>query len=121
MASSPFSIPVAEASYFPLEAPKQAPRDETAYNCYMLVKSRIPEFPLTKDLVPNSIYPVKGGVVLLDYNGTPHYALTPDEVEVEGYWIDESNFESGKYTRRFITWEYARSHGAKYWRPEIPG
>lgn len=99
----------------PVEATTTAKYDPLASNCYLYVRSKILTFPLTKDLVPNSPVPIPGGVVILDYNGTPHYALTPYEYTKEGVFLDESNFKKGTYTQRFVDWEYLKNHNAKYW------
>lgn len=84
------------------------------YNCYLYIKSKIPEFPSTKDLIPNSIFPNVGGVVILQYDRLAHYALIEAVVEA-GVWISETNFEKGKFTKRLLTWNYLENHQAQYW------
>lgn len=100
-----------EASTTPVE-----PRiDPIASNCYLFVKSLIPSFPQTKDLLENSIFPVVGGAIILDYGKLKHYVYVT-EVKELGVWIKETNFGCDCYAKRFLTWEYLHLHSAQYWR-----
>lgn len=87
-------------------------------NCYLFIKSKIPEFPSTKDLKTSDI-PHVGGVVILDYNGTPHYAFIPNPITKEGFRVQQTNLKKGEYTEDFLTWEYLKQHDAKYWYYDI--
>ena len=84
-------------------------------NCYLFIKSKIPDFPMTKDIVPNSIYPKIGGVVIMDFEDKSHYAYIPQRNEKEGIWVDHTNFGKDGYQHTFFTWEYLEKHNARYW------
>lgn len=107
---APLSIPKEETATPSL--PKKV--DEIANNCYLFIKQHIPSFPLTKDLISNSIYPLVGGVAIMYYGSMPHYALITN-VQANGINISESNFKHGLYTQRFLTWGYLYSHQTIYW------
>lgn len=79
------------------------------------MQSLIPDLPRTAEIVPNSVYPVVGGVTVLMYRETPHYAFNTAVTE-EGVMIQETNFVHGKYTSRLLTWQYLQEHQAWYWR-----
>lgn len=84
-------------------------------NCYLYVKTKIPFLPSTKNLIPNTPSPIKGGLVILNYKGKLHYALTPESGTDEGLLIDECNYKRGTCSKRFLSWQYLREHQAKYW------
>jgi hypothetical protein len=90
--------------------------DVLASNCYLYVKSLVPELPRTAELLPNTNYPNILGIVILDYDGLKHYAKVTS-VLVEGIWIKESNFVKGGYTSRIVSWDYLKDHNAQYWTP----
>jgi hypothetical protein len=87
--------------------------DYVAGNCWLYLKSKIPSWPNTKDLIPNSVHPVVGGAIILQYK-VPHYVLVEKVIE-EGVWISESNFGGPGYSKRLLSWEYLKDHSAKYW------
>lgn len=91
--------------------------DYVACNCYLYIKNKIPDFPNTKDLIPNSIYPTVGGVIILQYK-VPHYVLVEKVIE-EGVWIAESNFGGCGYSKRLLTWQDLEEHQAVYWYEDI--
>lgn len=97
----------------PLQTPiVQDDRLET--NCYLYAQSLIPNLPHTYDIIPNSIFPNLGGLVILDYNGVTHYVVVKEVLE-NGIWIKESNFGGSGIQERFLTWEDLEKHQAKYW------
>lgn len=105
-----------EALEPPPEAPRIAVVDTLSNNCYLYIKSIIPNLPRTSELTANSNYPSLSGITILDYDGLIHYVKNTKVVE-DGVWIKESNFIKGEYTTRFLTWDYLEEHKAQYWTP----
>lgn len=70
---------------------KQQIIDEVACNCYLAVKQRIPNLPLTKNLIPNSEVAV-GSVAIFKYpSGLMHYAYV-ESFGTEVFKVSESNY-----------------------------
>lgn len=107
---------VAYAQEAPAVPPEAPVTNAIACNCYLYVKARIPSFPLTKDVFPNSAVPVVGGVIIMQYPRLVHYVIVT-AISKEGVYIDESNFKHCVIAPRFLTWEYLGAHQAKYWVP----
>lgn len=107
--------PIAHAEAAPVPLVEQV--DPLASNCYLYLKSLIPNLPRTSDMVPNSITPVVNQTVILSYGDVIHYAYIT-AVETEGIRIKESNFGGPGYTSRFLEWSYLESHSARYFRVE---
>lgn len=89
--------------------------DPLSLNCYLYLKSLIPELPNTVDIIGNTIYPVVGEAVVMTYGDLKHYAYILKVTE-EGIEIKESNFHKGEYSQRFLSWAYLITHNAYYWR-----
>lgn len=60
-------------------------------NCWALVKTLIPNLPMTKDIIPNINKPVVGSVLIAQYGALRHYAIV-EKVEGDTFTIYESNF-----------------------------
>ncbi len=83
-------------------------------NCWLFIKRRMPWLPdQTKNIIPNSDYPIVGGVTMLEYGEKKHYVENTKVVK-EGVWIKESNFGKCGYSERLLTWAYLKEHNAKY-------
>lgn len=82
--------------------------DETACNCYLYVKGRVPNLPSMKDVV-GSTTPAVGAVAIFEYRDkdtdetVKHIAIV-GWFDVDGFQVFESNFDSCKYGKRFIKW-----------------
>ncbi len=83
--------------------------DEIACNCYLNVKKQIPNLPLMKDIVPNSM-PFVGTVAKFVYTDK-NTGLAVNHIAIiikltnEGFWVSESNFHHCTYDQRFILWQ----------------
>lgn len=84
-------------------------------NCYVYIKSKIPDFPMTKDLKSNTIYPSVRGVVVMDYDGIPHYAFIESVTET-GINVSQTNIPSCEYSEKHLTWQYLTDHNSWFWR-----
>ncbi len=110
-----FAVPVV-ATTTPLEAPLIIQIDSESTiegNCYLFIKSKIPDLPATKDLVFDSIFPRVGKVTKIMFGEKPHFMLNL-EIETTGIWVEHSNFGADEIKTSFLTWEYLASHGVKY-------
>lgn len=87
----------------------------TVCNCYSLVKSRVRSLPRVKDLKPNTSYPPKNGVVIMQYD-VPHYAYI-ESIQADGIHVLESNFEPCLVSRRVINFNDKKIVG--FWNPEL--
>lgn len=98
---APVSIVAAPEASTTKAIPKEIP-DAIACNCVSYLHTLIVDLPLQKDIIPNGP-PSVGGVVVLNYHGTPHLAyitgFTADGVEVK-----EANYHHCEYDTRVIKW-----------------
>lgn len=87
----------------------------TVCSCVSFAKSigvKIPIIGNAKNLIPNSVYPRVGGVVILVYNGTYHLAVI-ERISPDGIHVVESNLERCKKGRRIIKFDNKNIVG--YW------
>ena len=90
----------------------------TPCNCWSFARSKVKGLPsFIKDLVPNSDYPRVGGIIIMDYDGNPHFPVVLKVIE-EGVLIEDANFEPAKIEKRLLTWEYLSIHNSQYWAPD---
>lgn len=111
---------VAEAHYVPVVASPAAPTeatectdDQIRCNCYLFVKTLIPDLPRTKDIYPNSP-PKIGAVALFTYpNGLRHYAYI---IGLGGsfFRVQECNHREGVCGEREVSYDDPRIDGY-YW------
>lgn len=103
--------PIAYAQEAPIEVPlveekkDDCPDNLIRCNCYLFVKSIIPNLPLTNFLVPNLLGPIGGSVAIFDYDGTPHYGITTGIMQTSTttlVQVDECNYKKGKCGKRWI-------------------
>ncbi len=99
--------PIAHAQEAPIEVQKvdDCPDTLVRCNCYLFVKSKIPNLPLTKFLIPNIDKPIGGSVAIFNYNGEPHYGVTTGIMNTATTTlvkIDECNYKKGKCGSRWI-------------------
>jgi hypothetical protein len=83
------------------------PNDPIASNCFLYV-SQFVKLPLQALVVPNST-PYIGVVAIFQYK-LPHYAIVEKLTET-GFWVKESNYYKGEYSKRFIGWDDTRLRG----------
>lgn len=95
--------------------PVEVPIDLLAGNCYLYVQSLTGWLPRTSQIVPNTIYPVVGGVIVLWYGNTPHYVYVAGVLE-EGVRVKHSNFGKPGYYENLFSWNYLEEHKASYLR-----
>lgn len=83
----------------PIKVAKPTPTD---CNCYLYVKSFLPDLPRSKYLIPN-FKPREGRVALFDYDGVPHYAIIGEVTDTGFYIAHESNYKAcTKTSGRFV-------------------
>lgn len=69
--------------------------------------------PQTKYLKPNTEISV-GALVIFKYKTLKHYAVVTS-IEDDGFWIKESNYRQGEYTKRRILFTDSAIEG--FWFP----
>lgn len=102
------TYPALVATYVPTveiepEAVVEAPKLDNTLdcNCYMYVRSKIPNLPLTKDLKPNSEIAV-GAVAIFKYpSGLMHYAYV-ESFGTDVFTVDESNYKKCVRAKRIV-------------------
>lgn len=115
-----FTIPTAHAEVVEqvidtVEAPKLSLDDTIGGNCYKYLKTLIPNLPRAREIVGNSIAPVRDGVLILQYDNLIHYAYI-ESVSEEGIHVKESNYIRGQLGERDLSWKYLKDHRAEYYR-----
>lgn len=95
----------------PLTVPLEYIKIENNYSCVGYVRSKIPSFPFgdADTQIPNST-PQIGGVVIFQYKTLGHVAIIT-KLETDGFWVDEFNYEPGRQTSRFVSWNDGRIRG----------
>lgn len=82
-------------------------------NCYLLVKTKIPELPKTADIVVSNLAK-DGSVAVFDYRGLRHYAYIT-KLGTDSFEVIEANFERCKLSKRTISRDDPALLG--YWSP----
>lgn len=81
-------------------------------NCYATAKLKI-DLPKMAEILPNTIHPVIGGLIIFDYNGLKHIAVVL-EVKKEGILVFEGNYKPYTIEKRLVSWDDKAIVG--YWR-----
>lgn len=111
---------VQEARETPVKSP---PSDASGLSyailnsCVKYVRTRIPELPLMKtpdDLEPNTPIFI-GAAALFRYPTEAHIAFVAGPLEETCFWVDETNYSHGKFTRRCVDYHDPSLRG--FWRP----
>lgn len=92
-------------------------------SCVQYVRSKIPSLPKgdAVALLPNSIYPVRGGALKLSYQDGNEFDVNRyhlayvESVEEDGVHISEKCFNSNEKTYRVI--KFDDDHIRGYWNP----
>lgn len=82
-------------------------------SCWALVKTRIPTFPSTKEIIVNSSKPEVGSVVIENFNGINHYAFI-EKVDKTEFTVYESNYHPCLTGNRIIS--INDKHIVGYWK-----
>lgn len=84
-------------------------------NCYAFAKVLVDyKLPPMREIVPNSIVPRVGGLVILYYGKVKHIAVIQEVSEI-GIRIREANYEPCALGERTLTWSQLVKAG--YWHP----
>lgn len=83
--------------------------DPMAANCYLFVKSVYPDLPLMQDIHTNTTAHV-GAVAFFKYDELDHYAIIT-KLQVDGFWVKDSNFGGAGYRTHFIEWNNPHIRG----------
>ena len=81
-------------------------------NCWAYVKSKIPSFPNTQEIILKQGQSHNGDVVVFDY---PHYGIQVNSND-EGFWIEDANWGGCGTQTHFIEWD--NPHIIGHWTPE---
>lgn len=84
----------------------------TPCNCVSYTKTLVGKLPRMWDIVPNSLYPRIGDLVILRYTNDKHIAVITKVTEA-GVWIKEANFKPCALGTRLI--EFGDSHLKGYY------
>lgn len=109
------------ASEIALEAPELA--QVKRLTCVQYVRTKIPSLPKgdAYSLIPNSLYPIKGGVLKMSYqignNFDPnrYHLAYVEKVTSEGIYVSEANFNGNEYNERLV--DFNDDHIRGYWSP----
>jgi len=85
----------------------------TSCNCFSYIKTIYPNFPAQDTLAPNS-GPRIGAVVLMNYDGIPHYAYIT-AVSGDYFTVREANLTPCVLDTRQVSWTDKHIQG--YWHP----
>jgi hypothetical protein len=104
-------------------------RNPEECSCVAYVRSHIPELPRgdAVSLLPNSVYPIKGGAIKLSYqdgnnfNVYKYHLAYVEKVTAEGIYISERCFPYGNEEVNYRVIPLNDDHIRGYWRPEPSG
>lgn len=87
----------------------------TCGNCYSFAKVLLGKLPKMADILPNTPYPVVGGLTIFDYNGKKHVAVNK-KITQDGILVRECNYEENLCKERMVKQDDPRISGQ--WRKD---